>query len=114
MNKKCTMCAGFLLLLPLTAIAAQIAVPLQAASAKLIDPKIATLADGVERRNLSLHTEEAYLPILYPSSHAANLLQLKNGDVLCVWFSGTWEGSSGWVSSCRAGPTARETGGQPG
>ena len=95
MNKKCTMCAGFLLLLPLTAIAAQIAVPLQAASAKLIDPKIATLADGVERRNLSLHTEEAYLPILYPSSHAANLLQLKNGDVLCVWFSGTWEGSSG-------------------
>lgn len=41
------------------------------------------------------------LPTLYRSSHAANLIVLKNGDVLCFWFSGTWEGQSdvGIVSS---------------
>jgi predicted neuraminidase len=61
----------------------------------LLDPSVAKLADGVERHNPNLQAAETYLPILYPSSHAANLYELKNGDVLCVWFSGTWEGSSG-------------------
>jgi predicted neuraminidase len=35
--------------------------------------------------------EEAYLVTLFRSLHAANLLKLKNGDLLCVWFSGTHE-----------------------
>jgi predicted neuraminidase len=61
----------------------------------LLDPAVAKLADGVERFNSNLQAAETYLPILYPSSHAANLYELKNGDVLCVWFSGTWEGRSG-------------------
>jgi len=61
----------------------------------LLDPAVARRADGVERFNKTLQAAETYLPILYPSSHAANLYELKNGDVLCVWFSGTWEGSSG-------------------
>lgn len=61
----------------------------------LIDASIVKLADGVERPNAALGASETYLPILYPSSHAANLLELKNGDVICVWFSGTWEGDSG-------------------
>lgn len=34
------------------------------------------------------------MPMLFPSSHAANLITLKNGDVLCAWFSGTQEGDS--------------------
>src|ERR1035441_5213986 len=38
--------------------------------------------------------EEAYLPAIFASSDAANLLELKNGDLMCVWFSGTWEGNS--------------------
>lgn len=38
--------------------------------------------------------ETALLPTLFASSHAANLLVLRNGDVLCFWFSGTWEGDS--------------------
>ena len=68
----------------------------QPASGKtLVDPAIAALADGAERPDKSAQTIVAYLPILYPSSHAANLLELKNGDILCVWFSGTWEGNSG-------------------
>ena len=37
---------------------------------------------------------EAYLVPIFPSAHAANLLELKNGDLLCAWFSGTWEGNS--------------------
>ncbi len=39
--------------------------------------------------------KSAYLSPLYPSSHAANLLNLANGDTLCFWFSGSWEGESG-------------------
>jgi predicted neuraminidase len=60
----------------------------------LLDPAILAQADGRERKDPATGNVVAYLPVLYPSSHAANLLQLKNGDVLCVWFSGTWEGNS--------------------
>ena len=41
----------------------------------LVDPSVARLADGVERANTNLRAAETYLPILYPSSHAANLLE---------------------------------------
>jgi hypothetical protein len=70
----------------------------------LIEPWVVKAADGIERPNPKQHFNESYLPILYPSSHAANLLELKNGDVLCVWFSGSWECSSevGIVMSRRA------------
>ena len=61
----------------------------------LFDPSLTKLSDGVARYNVKLQDDEAYLPILYPSSHAANLYELRDGDVLCVWFSGTWEGNSG-------------------
>lgn len=40
-------------------------------------------------------TQNAMLPTLYPSSHASNLLLLRNGDLLCFWFSGAAEGESG-------------------
>ncbi|WP_282935349.1 sialidase family protein [Paenibacillus sp. RC67] len=37
---------------------------------------------------------EAFLPIVHPNdSHAANLLELDNGDLLCVWFTGSGEGN---------------------
>jgi predicted neuraminidase len=35
---------------------------------------------------------DAYLPASTVQSHAANLLALANGDLLCVWFGGTQEG----------------------
>lgn len=36
---------------------------------------------------------EAFLPPIYvPDSHAANLVELDNGDLLCVWFNGPKEG----------------------
>ena len=51
--------------------------------------------DGHFRVSHIAGTEEAYLTPIHQSSHAANLLQLKNGDILCFWFSGTQEGQSG-------------------
>jgi predicted neuraminidase len=50
--------------------------------------------DGRFRLSATNGVEEAYLPTLFPSSHAANLLELRNGDLLCFWFSGTEEGES--------------------
>src|SRR2546430_15236422 len=51
-------------------------------------------SDATFRPNKELGTREAMLPALFSSSHAANLLVLKNGDVLCTWFSGSAEGES--------------------
>ena len=56
--------------------------------------RIADLADGRVRPSAAGDTAEAYVPIKLPSSHAANLLALPNGDLLCTWFSGTWENES--------------------
>lgn len=78
-----------------TALSAQQAHSKTPPQTALVDPHVAKMADGVIRRNEAAGVSEAYLPILFPSSHAANLIQLKNGDVLCFWFSGSWEGSSG-------------------
>jgi len=36
----------------------------------------------------------AMLPALYASAHASNMLLLRNGDLLCFWFSGSEEGQS--------------------
>lgn len=62
---------------------------------RLIDPAVLQRADGLLRTDRTTGLTEAYLPVLDPSSHAANLLELRNGDLLCVWFSGSWEGKSG-------------------
>ncbi|MGB7190265.1 MAG: sialidase family protein [Acidobacteriaceae bacterium] len=53
---------------------------------------VAQLADGVVRPSPLLGAHEAYLPIIRPSNHASNLLQLPNGDLFLFWFSGTEEG----------------------
>ena len=53
------------------------------------------LADGVVRASYLNGAKEAYLPIILPTSHAANLLAMPNGDLFCFWFAGTGEGSTG-------------------
>jgi predicted neuraminidase len=50
--------------------------------------------DGTFRASGTSGVEEAYLTRLFRSSHAANLLELQNRDLLCFWFSGTREGES--------------------
>jgi predicted neuraminidase len=52
-------------------------------------------ADGIVRAPGQKGALEAYLPIIRKQSHAANLLSLPNGNLLCFWFTGTREGSSG-------------------
>ena len=53
-----------------------------------------TQFDGKFRASGAGGFEEAYLEKLFRTSHAANLVRLGNGDLLCFWFSGTWEGES--------------------
>jgi len=60
----------------------------------LLDPSLSKLFDGKVHKGAEQGTSEAYLQPIFPSSHAANLLQLRNGDLVCVWFSGSWEGES--------------------
>ncbi|WP_205602436.1 sialidase family protein [Chelativorans alearense] len=49
--------------------------------------------DGVLRPNPGdSEREEAWLASPVPQSHAANLLELANGDLACVWFAGSQEG----------------------
>jgi predicted neuraminidase len=38
--------------------------------------------------------QSAILPTLFATSHASELILLRNGDVLCFWFSGSHEGDS--------------------
>jgi predicted neuraminidase len=56
--------------------------------------ELGSATDGRFRPSALPGVEEAYLPPMFASSHAANLLLLRNGDLLCVWFSGSWEGNS--------------------
>lgn len=49
--------------------------------------------DGTVKQ-IDSHRVEAYLPSDCVQNHAANLLPLDNGDLLCVWFGGTQEGLS--------------------
>jgi predicted neuraminidase len=53
------------------------------------------LANGNVHASRFQGAKEAYLPIIRKESHAANLLSLPNGDLLCFWFTGTQEGDSG-------------------
>ncbi len=53
-----------------------------------------TQFDGTFRPSRTKGVEEAYLERLIRSSHAANLVKLQDGDLLCLWFSGSREGES--------------------
>lgn len=68
--------------------------PACAATAPDYSKQLASPNDGRLRPSTMPGLEEAYLPPLFASAHAANLLLLKSGDLLCFWFSGSWEGES--------------------
>jgi predicted neuraminidase len=53
------------------------------------------LSDGVVRPSRWKGAEEAYLPMIVNSSHAATLVELPNRDILCFWYAGIYERGSG-------------------
>ncbi len=50
--------------------------------------------EGKLYHNNLLNTVEALIPNPFTSCHAADLLELPNGDVLCCWFAGSDEGNA--------------------
>ena len=50
--------------------------------------------NGKLYRNRRLDTVESLIPNPYNSCHAADLLELPNGDILCCWFAGSDEGNA--------------------
>lgn len=51
--------------------------------------------DGIVYENSVIGTVEAMLPPgPYATAHAPALLELDNGDLLCAWFAGSYEGSA--------------------
>lgn len=51
--------------------------------------------DGTMYVNDDMGTVEAMIPPgVYKTAHAPALLELKNGDMLCAWFAGSFEGSA--------------------
>ena len=59
-------------------------------------PKLPGLTpDGRVWQNGDMGTLEAFLPTGgYPTAHAPAMLELPDGDLLCCWFAGTYEGSA--------------------
>lgn len=50
--------------------------------------------DGTVYVNDDMETLEAMVPPgKYATAHAPALLELENGDMLCAWFAGSFEGS---------------------
>lgn len=51
--------------------------------------------DGVLYENPDMGTVEAVIPPgVHPTCHSPAALELPNGDLLCCWFAGTYEGSA--------------------
>lgn len=72
-----------------------VALVLVAVASVLGDSLIEKLADGKIRPASVAGLQTAYLPVVFPSSHSSNLLDLSNGDLLCAYYSGRWEGKPG-------------------
>lgn len=66
--------------------------------------------DGIVRpQPQDARVETAMLPSSCPQNHAANLLPLPDGTLMCVWFGGTQEGIadiSVWGSRLAPGSTS--------
>ena len=70
--------------------------------------------DGILYLNDEMGIVESLIPAdSYTSSHAPALLELENGDVLCAWFAGTFEGSADVSIVCSRLPRDKDSWGKP-
>lgn len=70
--------------------------------------------DGTVYENAAMGTVEAMLPPgSYATAHAPALLELDNGDLLCAWFAGSYEGSSDVSIVCARLPKGAEKWSEP-
>lgn len=70
--------------------------------------------DGKIWADSVMGTLEALLPTGgYPTCHAPALLELPNGDMLCAWFAGTYEGSADIRIICSRLPVGTDTWSSP-
>lgn len=67
------------------------------------------LLDGRLRPGKQPDWQEAFLPSPCVQNHAANLLELRNGDLACVWFGGTQEGMADISIHLSRLPTGSDT-----
>jgi predicted neuraminidase len=66
--------------------------------------------DGRIYQNTDMGTLEALLPTGgYKTAHAPALLELPDGDLLCAWFAGTYEGSADIRIICSRLPAGTDT-----
>lgn len=77
--------------------------------------KLASLTpDGAMYVNEDMGTVEAMLPTGgFKTAHAPALLELENGDLLCVWFAGSFEGSADIKVICSRLPKGADAWEQP-
>jgi predicted neuraminidase len=61
---------------------------------QVLDLRSMALHGALYRSPADGNRVEAYIPPIGPENHASNMVELPNGDLLCVWFSGTGEGIS--------------------
>ncbi|BAL00646.1 hypothetical protein OBV_34470 [Oscillibacter valericigenes Sjm18-20] len=70
--------------------------------------------DGTVYENAAMGTVEAMLPPgSYATAHAPALLELENGDLLCAWFAGSYEGSADVSIVCARLPKGAEKWSKP-
>lgn len=77
--------------------------------------KLASLTpDGAMYVNEDMGTVEAMLPTGgFKTAHAPALLELENGDLLCAWFAGSFEGSADIKVICSRLPKGADAWEQP-
>ena len=61
---------------------------------KVLDLRRLAIDGTLYRSPADQHRIEAYIPPMGHENHASNMVELPNGDLLCVWFAGTSEGIS--------------------
>ena len=70
--------------------------------------------DGTVYRNEHMGTVEAMIPPGdFVSAHAPSLLELPNGDLLCAWFAGSFEGNADISIVCARFPKGAKMGNLP-